>query len=83
MMDQCRILRKYASDCELNTAVEKAVNYCVQNDILAEFLRKNRSEVIATSIFKYNSGFLIEKIEELLLIEKETIQEWIKKSTEN
>ena len=135
LMKQCRILReyaiyvakvrKYASDYELNTAVEKAVNYCIQNDIFAEFLRKNRSEVIATSIFEYdqeeeekklrraeyeagmevgmevgiqkgklqkarkmavtlnNSGFPMEKITGLLQVEKETIQEWVKKSAEN
>ena len=38
----------------MDVAVEEAVNYCIQNDILAEFLRKNKSEVIATSIFEYN-----------------------------
>ena len=63
-MEQCQILREYAqyvakvreyaSYYDLNAAVEKAVNYCIQNNILAEFLRKNRSEVIATSIFEYD-----------------------------
>ncbi len=64
LMEQCQILREYAqyvakvreyaSDYDLNAAVEKAVNYCIQNNILAEFLRKNKSEVIATSIFEYD-----------------------------
>ena len=64
LMEQCQILkeyaqyvakvREYARNSELDAAVEKAVNYCIQNDILAEFLRKNRSEVIATSIFEYD-----------------------------
>ena len=64
LMEQCRILREYAlyvakvreyaRDFELDAAVEKAVNYCIQNDILAEFLRENKSEVIATSIFEYD-----------------------------
>ena len=64
LMEQCRILREYAKyvakvreyarEFELDTAVEKAVNYCIQNNILAEFLRKNKSEVIATSIFEYD-----------------------------
>ena len=53
-MEQYQILRECASDYELNAAVETAVNYCIQNDILAKFLRKNRSEVIATSIFEYD-----------------------------
>ena len=47
-------VRECARSSALDVAVEEAVNYCIQNDILAEFLRKNRSEVIATSIFEYN-----------------------------
>ena len=64
LMEQCQILkeyaqyvakvRSYAKDSDLNTAVEKAVNDCIQNNILAEFLRKNKAEVIATSIFEYD-----------------------------
>ena len=38
----------------LNEAVTLAVNDCINEGILEEFLRKNRSEVIAMSIFEYN-----------------------------
>ncbi len=38
----------------LNEAVTHAVNDCIREGILEEFLRKNRSEVIAMSIFEYN-----------------------------
>lgn len=38
----------------LNEAVTLAVNDCIKEGILEEFLRKNRSEVIAMSIFEYN-----------------------------
>ena len=64
LMEQCQILkeyaqyvakvREYAGKTELNEAVEQAVNDCIQNGILAEFLRKNKSEVIAMSIFEYD-----------------------------
>lgn len=64
LMEQCRILkeyaqyvakvREYAGNTDLDTAVEQAVNDCIQNGILAEFLRKNKSEVIAMSIFEYD-----------------------------
>lgn len=64
LMEQCQILREYAQyvakvreyarTTELNTAVEQAVNDCIQNGILAEFLRKHKSEVIAMSIFEYD-----------------------------
>ena len=64
LMEQCRILREYslyvskvreyARDMELNAAVELAVNECIQRGILAEFLQKSKSEVIAMSIFEYD-----------------------------
>ena len=63
-MEQCQILREYAQyvakvreyarEADLDTAVEQAVNDCIQNGLLAEFLRKNKSEVLAMSIFEYD-----------------------------
>ena len=65
LMEQCQILREYAQyvakvreyarETELDVAVEQAVNDCIQNNILTEFLRKNKSEVIAMSIFEYDN----------------------------
>ena len=64
LMEQCEILREYAQyvakvrnyakEMELNEAVERAVNECIQEEILADFLRRSRSEVIAMSIFEYD-----------------------------
>ena len=64
LMEQCRILkeyaqyvvkvRNYAKELELNEAVERAVNECIQEGILAEFLQKNRVRIIAMSIFEYD-----------------------------
>ena len=63
-MEQCQILReyaiyvarvrKYAKYMQLETAVQKAVDECIQEEILEEFLRKNRAEDIAVSIFEYD-----------------------------
>ena len=63
-MEQCQILReyaiyvarvrKYAKYMQLVPAVQKAVDECIQEEILEEFLRKNRAEVIAVSIFEYD-----------------------------
>ena len=39
-------VRKYASELNLNDAVEKAITECIKEGILVEFLRKNRSEVM-------------------------------------
>ncbi len=38
----------------LNQAVECAVDECIKEGILAEFLSKNRAEVISMSIFEYD-----------------------------
>ncbi len=64
LMEQCQILaeyaayvarvRKYAADMPLREAVEQAVTECIEEGILAEFLRKNRAEVIKVSIFEYD-----------------------------
>ena len=64
LMEQCRILKEYAQyvarvriyakEMELNVAVERAVNECIQEGILADFLSRSRSEIIAMSIFEYD-----------------------------
>ena len=63
-MEQCQTLReyaayvarvrKYAKYMELEAAVKKAVDECIQNGILKEFLQRNKAEVIAVSIFEYD-----------------------------
>ena len=64
LMEQCQILREYAQyvakvrkytkEMELDAAVECAVDECIREGILKDFLRENRAEVIAMSIFEYN-----------------------------
>lgn len=39
---------------ELKAAVEKAIDVCIRDDVLAEFLRNNRSEAISVSIYEYD-----------------------------
>ena len=94
----------------MDEAVEQAVNDCIQSGILAEFLRKNKSEVIAMSIFEYNkeeeerklrkaeyeagreagkketvialqkAGLSIEKIVEVLQIDEDVTEKWLKEA---
>ena len=64
LMEQCRILREYAQyvakvreyakEMELDAAVEQTIKECIREGILAEFLRRNKSEVVAMSIFEYD-----------------------------
>ena len=48
------IVRKYQQEMSFPEAVEKAIDECIKKGILAEFLRKNRAEVLRVSIFEYD-----------------------------
>ena len=64
LMESCRILKEYAQyvskvrtykkTLSLNETVEKAVEECIQEGILRDFLLKHRAEVVAMSIFEYD-----------------------------
>lgn len=64
LMEQCQILREYAQYVgkvrkyrkvmELDAAVEHAVDECIQEGTLKDFLQKNRVEVLKVSIFEYD-----------------------------
>ena len=64
IMDTCRTLkeyaiyveqvRNYAKQMPLKEAVERAVDYCIEEGILSEFLKKNRAEAIKVSIYEYD-----------------------------
>ena len=47
-------VRSFAEQMPLDDAVQKTVTECIQENILADFLRKNQAEVIAMSIFEYD-----------------------------
>jgi len=64
LLAACRTLREYMifvervrmheKTMELHEAVEHAVNECIREGILEEFLRKNRAEAVAVCIFEYD-----------------------------
>lgn len=64
LMEKCPLLaqysqyvgrvQKYASFMPLGPAVETAVEECIREGILSDFLLKNRAEAIAVSIFEYD-----------------------------
>lgn len=64
LLENCHILgeyaqyvdrvRKYATQMDLNHAVERAITECIQEGILTEFLQRNRAEVFKVSIFEYD-----------------------------
>lgn len=64
LLDTCCLLKEYAQYVEqvrtfakemsFVEAVEQAVEYCIRNGILLDFLSENRAEAIAVSIFEYD-----------------------------
>ena len=64
LMEACQRLKEYAQYVEqvrafaktlpFPEAVTRAVDYCIRNGILADFLSQNRAEAIEMSIFEYN-----------------------------
>ena len=91
LMEQCQTLReyaqyvacvrRYAKEFELNEAVKLAVDECIRNNILSEFLRANKAEVISMSIFEYDK-----ELEERKLRKAEYeagVADGIKTATEN
>ena len=46
----------------IEQAVEKAVTECIRENILADFLKKQRAEVVAMSILEYNEEEELKKI---------------------
>lgn len=56
-------VRKYVSKhISLEEAVTRAVDECIEEGILAEFLMKNKAEVIKVSIYEYDKEFEEKKL---------------------
>lgn len=74
MLDSCKTLkdyseytarvREYAKTMTLEAAVELAIGECIKDDILAEFLRKNRAEAKSVSIYEYDEEKHMRQIKE-------------------
>ena len=47
-------VRRYAKEMEIEEAVEKSINECIQEGVLAEFLKSNRTEAKKVSIYEYD-----------------------------
>ncbi|MBS6195570.1 MAG: hypothetical protein KH828_08325 [Clostridiales bacterium] len=64
LMENCKVLREYSifisrikeyvQDDSLETAIEKAVDQCIEEDVLRDFLIKRRSEVTNSLLTEYD-----------------------------
>lgn len=55
-------VRKYAAQMTIEQAVERAITECIKEDILADFLKKNRAEAMKVSIYEYNEELHLENL---------------------
>lgn len=66
LMEKCGILEEYSklvavmrermlTEKETQTALNQAVDYCIENDILKEFLLKNRAEVLGMLLEEFDA----------------------------
>lgn len=68
----------------IEESVEQAIEVCIKDDILREFLRKNRAEAKAVSIYEYNEEEHMRterdewKIIEKYSLDEETAREYCK-----
>lgn len=85
IMEKCRSLkeymlyvakvREYTAVEGIEAAVDRAVNECISEDILRDFLLRNRAEAIRMSIFEYDEERERELLKKAYLEEGEEIGE--------
>ena len=75
LMERCKTLKEYAQFIAIirrnlaegmkhQEAVEQAIDECILNDILAEILRKNRSEIVDSILTEWDENEYREFIKE-------------------
>lgn len=70
LMEKCRTLReymlfvskarRYRKEMPLAEAMERAVTECIEENILADFLKKNRAEVVNVVLYEYDEKLYIQ-----------------------
>ena len=74
LLEACKLLKEYVQftekirenrkTMELKSAVNKAVDDCIREHILEDFLREQRAEVIAMSIYEYDQEMHMQVVKE-------------------
>lgn len=57
-------VREYAKGLPPEKAVERAIEDCIRNGILADFLSRNRAEATAVCIYEYNEELHLKNVRE-------------------
>ncbi len=77
-------VREYANSMPMYKAIPKAIDYCIEHNILRDFLIKERKTIIMYSLFEYDQAEHMKDIAEVNRLEgiKEGKKEGIKDTTE-
>ncbi len=70
------LVRRYQKDMPIKEAVNSAVDYCIENNILSDFLRRNKEEAIMINLYEYDEELHMKTIRE------EGVEEGIEKGIE-
>ena len=47
-------VRRYSQEQTLENAVERTIRECMEEDVMADFLKKNRAEVVKMCLYEYD-----------------------------
>ena len=76
LLEKCKSLKDYMTFVnkvrnkknvekkDIETAVNEAIDECIQENVLSDFFRKNRSEVVGVSIYEYDEEGHMEVLKE-------------------
>ena len=73
-------VREYANSMPMSKAIPKAIDYCIEHDILRDFLIKERKTIIMYSLFEYDQAEHMKDVAEVSKLEGK--KEGIKDTTE-
>ncbi len=62
-------VREYANSMPMSKAIPKAIDYCIEHDILRDFLIKERKTIIMYSLFEYDQAEHMKDIAEVSRLE--------------
>ena len=68
-------VRQYARTMSIEDAVERAIRECIEDNVLADFLRRNRAEARKVSIYEYDEEKHMKQVHDEGLLEGQRLGE--------
>jgi hypothetical protein len=68
------ILRKYSKDFPSEQAISMTIDYCIEHDILRNYLLKNKAEVTAMVLYEFDMEKYKQQQEDKITLLQDTVQ---------